>query len=83
MKIGNVVFNKVGTEDKIKAYVTFVLNDSFVIHDARIIEGNNGLFVAMPSRKSNDGFRDICHPITKQLRETINQIILSEYEKVK
>ena len=81
MKIGNVVINKVENEGKVKAYVTFVINDNFAIHDARIIEGNNGLFVAMPSRKTNNGFKDVCHPITQDLRQEIDRIILEEYNK--
>lgn len=81
MKIGNIVINKVENEGKVKAYVTFVINDSFVVHDARIIEGNNGLFVAMPSRKIANGFKDICHPITQELRQEINRIIIDEYNK--
>lgn len=80
MKIGNIVINKVD-EGKVKAYVTFVLNDNFAVHDARIIEGNKGLFVAMPSRKTTNGFKDVCHPITQELRQEIDRIILEEYNK--
>ena len=79
MKIGNVVINKVENEGKVKAYVTFVINDNFAVHDARIIEG--GLFVAMPSRKTTNGFKDVCHPITQELRQEIDRIILEEYNK--
>lgn len=81
MKIGNVVINKVENDGKVKAYVTFVINDNFVVHDARIIEGNIGLFVAMPSRKTTNGFKDVCHPITQELRQEIDRIILEEYNK--
>lgn len=81
MKIGNIVINKVENEGKVKAYVTFVINDNFAVHDARIIEGNNGLFVAMPSRKTANGFKDVCHPIIKELRQEIDRIILEEYNK--
>lgn len=80
MKISNILINKVD-EERVKAYVTFVINDNFAIHDARIIEGNNGLFVAMPSRKTNTGFKDICHPITSELRQEIEYLIIKEYNK--
>lgn len=80
-KINNVVINKVDSEGRVKAYVTFVINNEFAVHDARIIEGNNGLFVAMPSRKTTNGFKDVCHPITQELRQEIDQIILKEYNK--
>ncbi len=81
MKIGNVVINKIENEGKVKAYVNFIINEDFAVHDARIIEGNKGLFVAMPSRKTMNGFKDVCHPITQELRQEINQIILEEYNK--
>lgn len=82
MKISNIVINKIDNNGKVKAYVTFVLNESFAIHDARIIEGNKGLFVAMPSRKSENKFKDICHPITQELREEIDKAILDEYQSM-
>lgn len=81
MKIGNIVINKVENEGKVKAYVTFVINNNFAVHDARIIEGNKGLFVAMPSRKTTTGFKDVCHPITSDLRDEISSVILQEYNK--
>lgn len=80
MKISNIVVNKVESA-KVKAYVTFVLNDCFAVHEARIIEGTKGLFVAMPSRKITDGFKDLCHPTTQELREEIERSILEEYNK--
>lgn len=81
MKIDNIVINKT-EEKKVKAYVAFVLDDAFAVHDARIIEGNKGLFVAMPSKKTQDGFKDVCHPISKELRKNIEQSIIAEYKKV-
>lgn len=79
MKIGNIVINKVENKGKVKAYVTFVLNDCFIIHDARIIEGNNRLFVAMPSKKNINGYGDVCHPLTQELRQKIETAILNEF----
>lgn len=81
MKIDNITINKIKNGGKVKAYVTFVINDNFAVHDARIIEGNNGLFVAMPSRKTPNGFHDVCHPTTKELRQEINCIIIEAYNK--
>ena len=81
MKIGNIVINKVENEGNLNAYVTFVINGNFAVHDARIIEGNKGLFVAMPSRKTTNGFKDVCHPITSELRDEISSTILQEYNK--
>ena len=77
----SINITKIQETGKVKAYVTFLLNDCFIVHDARIIEGDHGLFVAMPSRKTNSGFKDICHPITKDLRESIEYAIIAEYQK--
>lgn len=68
-------------EEKLKAYVTLVLDDCFVIRDIKVIDGNNGLFVAMPSKKRKDGqFKDIAHPLNKETREDIERQIFAEYE---
>lgn len=65
-----------------KAVVSITLDDEFVVHDIKVIEGEKGLFIAMPSRKAADGeYRDIAHPINSETRERIQSIILSEYEK--
>lgn len=65
-----------------KAVVSITLDEEFVVHDIKVIEGEKGLFIAMPSRKASDGeYRDIAHPINSDTRERIQQIILSEYEK--
>ncbi len=65
-----------------KAVVSITLDDEFVVHDIKVIEGEKGLFIAMPSRKAADGeYRDIAHPINSETRERIQQIILDEYEK--
>lgn len=65
-----------------KAVVSITLDDEFVVHDIKVIEGEKGLFIAMPSRKAADGeYRDIAHPINSETRERIQQIILDEYER--
>lgn len=75
-----------GTEEqgKLKAYVDLTFDEMFVIHGLKIIEGQNGIFVAMPSRKMPSGeFKDIAHPIKSELRDEITRIVLEEYEKEK
>ena len=68
-------------EEKLKAYVTVVIDDCFVVRDIKIIEGHSGLFVAMPSKKRKDGqFKDIAHPLNKETRDELEKLILSEYE---
>ena len=68
-------------EDKLKAYVTIIFDNCFVIRDLKIIHGNTGLFVAMPSKKRKDGtFRDIAHPLNSEMRSSIEKRILAEYE---
>jgi len=69
-------------EERLKAYVTITLDSCFVIRDLKIIHGNNGLFVAMPSKKRKDGtFKDIAHPLNSETREKMEDQILSEFEK--
>ena len=83
MKITDVRIRKVTDEGKMKAIVSVTFDDEFVVHDIKIIEGQNGLFVAMPSRKMNEGdFRDIAHPISSETRNRIKDAIFDEYEKV-
>ena len=65
-----------------KAIVSITLDDEFVVHDIKVIEGEKGLFIAMPSKKATDGeYRDIAHPINSSTRENIQKIILESYEK--
>lgn len=67
-------------EDRLKAYVTIVLDDCFVVRDLKVIEGNNGTFVAMPSKKRKDGtFKDIAHPLEHETRNRFEQKILEAY----
>lgn len=66
-----------------KAVVSITIDDEFVVHDIKVIEGEKGLFIAMPSRKATDGeYRDIAHPINSSTRETIQNIILNKYQEV-
>ena len=84
MNITDVRIRKITTEGKMKAIVSITFNEEFVIHYIKVIEGQNGLFIAMPSRKTPDGeFKDIAHPINSATREKIQKAILDEYEKVK
>jgi stage V sporulation protein G len=83
MQITDVRIRKITSEGKMKAIVSVTLDNEFVVHDIKIIDGQNGLFIAMPSRKTPDGeFKDIAHPINTSTREKIQNAILSEYEKV-
>ncbi|MFZ3065860.1 MAG: septation regulator SpoVG [Nitrospirota bacterium] len=69
-------------EEKLKAYVTITFDDSFVVRDLKVIKGNSGLFVAMPSKKRKDGtFKDTAHPLNNETRQMIEAKVLSEYEK--
>jgi stage V sporulation protein G len=82
MKVTDVRIRKVTEEGKMKAIVSVTFDDEFVVHDIKIIEGQNGLFIAMPSRKMADGeFRDIAHPINSETRAKIQEEIFKEYEK--
>lgn len=83
MQITDVRIRKITVEGKMKAIVSVTLDNEFVVHDIKVIDGQNGLFIAMPSRKTPDGeFKDIAHPINTITREKIQDAILSEYEKV-
>ena len=82
MNITDVRIRKVSTEGRMKAIVSITLDNEFVIHDVRIVDGNNGLFVAMPSRKTPSGeFRDIAHPINSSTREKIQTVVLDAYQR--
>ena len=71
-------------EEKLKAYVSIVLDDCFLVSDLKVIHGPNGLFISMPSkRKKNGEFKDIAHPLNRETRERMEKRILEEYEKVK
>lgn len=81
MQITDVRVRKVTKEGKMKAVVSITLDNEFFVHDIKVIEGEKGLFIAMPSRKAADGeYRDIAHPINSETRERIQSIILEKYE---
>ena len=81
MQITDVRVRKIEKEVKMKAFVSITLDNEFVIHDIKVIEGEKGLFIAMPSRKAADGeYRDIAHPINSATRDMIQSVILSKYE---
>lgn len=81
MQITDVRIRKVAKEGKMKAIVSITFDDEFVIHDIKVIEGEKGIFIAMPSRKATDGeYRDIAHPINTKTREIIQNTILEHYE---
>ena len=81
MEITDVRIRKVTKESKMKAIVSITLDEAFVVHDIKVIEGEKGLFIAMPSRKAGDGeYRDIAHPINAATREMVQKAILNAYE---
>ena len=82
MQITDVRVRKVTKEGKMKAVVSITFDNEFVVHDIKVIEGDKGLFIAMPSRKSGDGeYRDIAHPISSETREKIQKDILEKYKE--
>lgn len=84
MEITDVRVRKIATEGKMKAIVSVTFDNEFVVHDIKVIEGQNGLFIAMPSRKTPDGeFKDIAHPINTETREKIQSAILEKYKLAK
>ncbi|MCI6715139.1 MAG: septation regulator SpoVG [Lachnospiraceae bacterium] len=82
MRITDVRVRKMTQDSKMKAIVSITIDDEFVVHDIKVIEGEKGLFIAMPSKKATDGeYRDIAHPINSETRDRIQKIILESYEK--
>ncbi len=82
MKVTDVRVRKVAKEGKMKAIVSITLDEEFVVHDIKVIEGEKGLFIAMPSRKAVDGeYRDIAHPINSGTRDMIQGIVLERYKE--
>ena len=83
MNITDVRIRKMTKEGNMKAVASVTRDDEFAIHDIKIIEGDKGLFIAMPSRKTPEGeFRDIAHPISRDAREALQKAILEAYEKL-
>lgn len=80
MEITDIRVRRVATEGKLKAYVTVTFDDVFVIHNVKVIEGKNGAFIAMPSRKTKNGeYKDVAHPINSEFRGTLQDRILEEF----
>lgn len=83
MEVTDVRLRRVNTEGRMRAIASITIDNEFVVHDIRVIDGNNGMFVAMPSKRTPDGeFRDIAHPISSATREKIQSAVLAEYERV-
>ena len=83
MNITDVRVRKVAKEGKMKAVVSITIDEEFVVHDIKVIEGEKGLFIAMPSRKATDGeYRDIAHPINSGTRDMIQPLILGNYQEM-
>ena len=82
MKVTDVRVRKITNEGKMRAVVSITLDNEFVVHDIKVIEGEKGLFIAMPSKKGNDGeYRDVAHPISATTRAEIQRLILEKYEE--
>lgn len=82
MQITDVRVRKVDKDGKMRAVASITIDDEFVVHDIKVIEGDKGLFIAMPSRKGgNDEYRDIAHPINSETRDRLSKIILDAYAK--
>lgn len=82
MKITDVRVRKIKSDGKLKAYVTVTFDNTFVIHNVKVIEGKNGAFIAMPSRRTKNGeYKDVAHPIHSEFRNEMKDVILDAYEK--
>ena len=82
MQITDVRIRRVEKEGKMKAVVSITIENEFVVHDIKVIEGEKGLFIARPSRKASDGeYRDIAHPINSSTREQLQKLILEKYQE--
>lgn len=82
MQITDVRVRRVTKEGKMRAVVSITIDNEFVVHDIKVIEGEKGLFIAMPSRKASDGeYRDIAHPINSETRDKIQALILEKYQE--
>jgi stage V sporulation protein G len=81
MQITDVRLRKVNSENRMKAVASVTFDDAFVVHDIKVIESQEGLFIAMPSRRTPKGeFKDIAHPINSETREMLQKVILEKYE---
>lgn len=83
MQVTDVRIRRVNQDGKMKAVCSVTFDDAFVVHDVKVVEGQNGLFVAMPSRRTPGGeFRDVAHPISSSAREIIQSAVLKAYEEM-
>ena len=83
MTITDVRIRRIGSEGKMRAVASVTFDNEFVVHDIKVIEGQSGLFIAMPSRKTPDGeYRDIAHPINSETRERIQTVVLGKYNEL-
>lgn len=81
MEITDIRVRRVDTQGKLKAYVTVTFDQCFVVHNVKVIEGGDRVFIAMPSRKTRNGdFKDVAHPITSEFRQKLQDLIVSAYE---
>ena len=82
MQVTDVRVRKIAKDGRMKAVVSITLDEEFVVHDIKVIEGDKGLFIAMPSKRTADGeYKDIAHPINSSARDVIQKVILESYEK--
>lgn len=82
MNITDVRIRKVEREGKLKAVASITIDDVFVVHDIKIIDGAKGMFIAMPSKQSSDGtYRDVAHPISTEMREELRTLLVKKYEE--
>ena len=83
MEVTDIRIRKVNTEGRMKAVVSITFDDAFAVHDIKVVEGDKGLFVAMPSKRMPDGeYKDIAHPINAETRELLHDCILEKYQEV-
>ncbi len=83
MNITDIRIRKLSKENKLKAVASITFDNDFVVHDVKIIEGDRGLFIAMPSRRSTNGeYKDVAHPINTEARERLQSLIIDEYNKL-
>lgn len=81
LQVTEVRINKTNGDTSLKAFASVTFGGAFVVHGVRVIDGKNGLFVTMPSRKVGDGFKDVAHPVSKEFKETLDAAVLAEFEK--
>ncbi len=82
MQITDVRIRKIEGQTRLRAVASITIDDAFAVHELRVIEGKDGLFVAMPSRQANDGtFRDLAHPINAETRKQIEEAVLNKYHE--